>query len=63
MKILHTPTLFECQYCMFASEGKSTLEKYVEKEHAKRFKCQVCDEYSKDETGLKEHTDSIHEIP
>ena len=47
---------------MFASEDKSIVEKHVEREHAKRMKCQVCDEYFKGET-MKEHTDSIHKIP
>ena len=63
MKELHTPSLFECQYCMFVSDAKTTVEKHVEMEHAKRIKCQVCDEYFKGETSLKEHTDSIHKIP
>ena len=60
---MHTPTLFECQYCVFASQDKSTVEKHGEEEHAKRIICQVCEDYVKDETSLKEHTDSTHKIP
>ena len=63
MNELHTPTVFECQYCVFASENKSTVEKHNEDEHAKRIRCQVCEEFVKDETSLKEHTDSMHKMP
>ena len=48
---------------MFVSENKSTVEKHNENGHAKRIKCHRCDEYFKNETSLKEHTDSIHTIP
>ena len=41
---LHTATLFECQYCVFTSENKSTVEKHDKEEHAERIRCQVCDE-------------------